>query len=70
MKSFFFFLGEIIVLDNGRVLHGRNGFENDPNSPQDMSRHLEGIYLDWDEVRAKRRDLQLELNLVEHPPIY
>ena len=63
-------LGDIICLDNRRVLHGRTGFGNSPDATHDMSRHLEGIYLDWDEICSKRRVLQYDLGLDVHPPIY
>ena len=44
--------GEIAVFDNTRVTHGRESFlENEP-------RHLEGCYIDWDEIYSKMRFLE------------
>jgi len=45
--------GSVMTLDNLRVVHGRTEY-NGANA----SRHLEGCYMDWDEVRSKRRVLQ------------
>lgn len=38
--------GELVAFDNRRVLHGRSGYEADPN------RHLQGCYIDIDAVRS------------------
>ncbi|KAK8734026.1 hypothetical protein OTU49_006306 [Cherax quadricarinatus] len=48
--------GDIIVLDNMRVLHGRKGFNSTSGE-----RLLEGCYWDWDMVRSRRRVLQANL---------
>lgn len=47
--------GDILVLDNTRVLHGRQAFEPDVSSGP---RHIHNAYIDWDELRSKRRVLQ------------
>ncbi|XP_071533113.1 gamma-butyrobetaine dioxygenase-like isoform X1 [Panulirus ornatus] len=46
--------GDIIVFDNTRVLHGRKGYEMAHGD-----RHLEGGYWEWDQVRSRRRSLQI-----------
>nr|XP_027232158.1 uncharacterized protein LOC113823678 [Penaeus vannamei] len=46
---------DILVLDNTRVLHGRQAFEPDVSSGP---RHIHNAYIDWDELRSKRRVLQ------------
>ena len=38
-------LGTIMMFDNLRILHGRSAID-----PKDF-RHLEGCYVDWDEVK-------------------
>ncbi|XP_071512001.1 gamma-butyrobetaine dioxygenase-like [Diadema antillarum] len=45
--------GDILIMDNHRVLHGREAFTMKSGS----SRHLEGGYLDWDAVLSKIRVL-------------
>lgn len=45
--------GEMIAFDNLRVLHGRDAF--DPDSGR---RHIQGVYLDRDQVRSLRRVLE------------
>ena len=40
--------GDILCFDNRRVLHGRTSF--DPNSGQ---RHLQGYYMDRDEISGR-----------------
>ena len=40
--------GDILCFDNRRVLHGRTSF--DPNSGQ---RHLQGYYMDRDEILGR-----------------
>jgi len=51
--------GDMIVFDNVRLVHGREPLlETDKVG----ERHLEGGYLDWDEVRSRRRVLQERLN--------
>ena len=48
----------MIVFDNVRLVHGR-----EPLYETELvgERHLEGGYLDWDEVRSRRRVLQEKL---------
>ena len=38
-----------------RVLHGRRGF------PPGTQRFMQGGYIDWEEIRSRRRVLDLEL---------
>lgn len=45
--------GEMVVMDNFRVLHGRLAYEE-----SEGERHIVSGYWDWDEVRSKRRVLQ------------
>ena len=52
--------GDMVCLHNYRVLHGRTGFTLSPGSP---TRHLEGCYLDWDDVHSRRRLLLQDLGL-------
>ena len=47
------FVGDVICFHNYRVLHGRDKYEIRANE----ERLLEGSYLDWDEMRSKRRAL-------------
>ncbi|XP_047196678.1 gamma-butyrobetaine dioxygenase-like [Hippoglossus stenolepis] len=46
--------GEMVTFDNWRLLHGRRSYVTRP----DCSRHLEGAYLDWDEVMSRLRLLR------------
>ncbi|XP_061595064.1 gamma-butyrobetaine dioxygenase [Cololabis saira] len=46
--------GDIVTFDNWRLLHGRRSYESRP----DRLRHLEGAYLDWDEVMSRLRILR------------
>ncbi|KAI3376911.1 hypothetical protein L3Q82_000160 [Scortum barcoo] len=46
--------GDIVTFDNWRLLHGRSSYISRP----DMLRHLEGAYLDWDEVMSRLRILR------------
>lgn len=41
--------GECVIFDNQRVFHGRRGYALE----QDGHRHLQGGYMDWDEVISK-----------------
>ncbi|XP_071953132.1 gamma-butyrobetaine dioxygenase-like [Antedon mediterranea] len=45
--------GEAICLDNTRVLHGRTAFE----AGYSIQRHLQGLYLDWDEIYSRMRGI-------------
>ncbi|XP_076066288.1 gamma-butyrobetaine dioxygenase-like [Oratosquilla oratoria] len=47
--------GDILVLDNMRVLHGRQPFDS---STSVGCRHFHNAYIDWDELRSRRRVLQ------------
>ncbi|CAG0902822.1 unnamed protein product [Darwinula stevensoni] len=44
--------GDMLAFDNIRILHGRKDFGTH------LSRHIEGCYVDWDEVRSKSRVLE------------
>nr|XP_020464453.1 gamma-butyrobetaine dioxygenase [Monopterus albus] len=46
--------GDIVTFDNWRLLHGRRNYISRP----DKLRHLEGAYLDWDEVMSRLRILR------------
>ncbi|XP_033486142.1 gamma-butyrobetaine dioxygenase [Epinephelus lanceolatus] len=46
--------GDIVTFDNWRLLHGRRPYISSP----DRLRHLEGAYLDWDEVMSRLRILR------------
>uniref|UniRef100_A0A1A8HL16 gamma-butyrobetaine dioxygenase n=1 Tax=Nothobranchius korthausae TaxID=1143690 RepID=A0A1A8HL16_9TELE len=46
--------GDIVTFDNWRLLHGRRRYVSRP----DRLRHLEGAYLDWDEVMSRLRVLR------------
>ncbi|XP_031425263.1 gamma-butyrobetaine dioxygenase [Clupea harengus] len=46
--------GDLVTFDNWRLLHGRRNYLSDANS----RRHLEGAYLDWDEVMSRLRILR------------
>ncbi|XP_006820164.1 gamma-butyrobetaine dioxygenase-like [Saccoglossus kowalevskii] len=49
--------GDMVAFNNIRVLHGRSAFK----IGQQGSRHLEGGYIDWDEIRSKLRVLKASL---------
>lgn len=55
--------GDIVTFANTRVLHGRVGFV------ATSSRHLQGGYINWDEIRSRRRVLDLELYADKFPLI-
>jgi len=42
-----------MIFDNWRLLHGREGFD-----PSKSDRHLEGCYVDWDEIYSTIRVLE------------
>ncbi|XP_053721851.1 gamma-butyrobetaine dioxygenase [Synchiropus splendidus] len=46
--------GDMVTFDNWRLLHGRRSYVSRP----DGLRHLEGAYLDWDEVMSRLRILR------------
>ncbi|MEQ2255238.1 hypothetical protein ILYODFUR_011783 [Ilyodon furcidens] len=46
--------GDMVTFDNWRLLHGRKSYISKP----DRLRHLEGAYLDWDEVMSRLRILR------------
>ncbi|XP_078583873.1 gamma-butyrobetaine dioxygenase-like [Branchiostoma floridae x Branchiostoma japonicum] len=50
--------GEMMVFDNTRVLHGRSAY-----SPDSGTRHLQGGYMDWDDVYSRMRVLEMELGI-------
>lgn len=45
--------GEMIVMDNYRVLHGRQAYQEGKGE-----RHIVSGYWDWDAVKSKRRVLR------------
>ncbi|XP_019626570.1 PREDICTED: gamma-butyrobetaine dioxygenase-like [Branchiostoma belcheri] len=49
--------GEMIVFDNTRTLHGRSAYS------LDSTRHLQGGYLDWDEINSRMRVLKVDLGI-------
>ncbi|MPC14458.1 Gamma-butyrobetaine dioxygenase [Portunus trituberculatus] len=49
--------GDMIVFDNLRVMHGRQGYRADRGE-----RWLQGGYLEWDSVRSLRRVLRKNIN--------
>lgn len=46
--------GDMVMFDNSRLLHGRRSYVSRP----ERLRHLEGAYLDWDEVMSRLRVLR------------
>lgn len=46
--------GDLVTFDNWRLLHGRRSYL----THADTVRHLEGAYLDWDEVMSRLRVLR------------
>ncbi|XP_022089280.1 gamma-butyrobetaine dioxygenase-like isoform X2 [Acanthaster planci] len=48
--------GDILSLNNWRVLHGRSSFQ----LTEAGGRHVEGGYLDWDEVNSRLRVLTIQ----------
>ncbi|XP_066509346.1 gamma-butyrobetaine dioxygenase-like [Hoplias malabaricus] len=50
--------GDLVTFDNWRLLHGRKSYLSRVGSP----RHLEGAYLDWDEVMSRLRILRKTLH--------
>ncbi|XP_078000554.1 gamma-butyrobetaine dioxygenase-like [Glandiceps talaboti] len=54
--------GDLIMLDNTRVLHGRMGIHVTENA----IRHLVLAYMDWDNISSKMRTLREKLELPFH----
>ncbi|XP_035663162.1 gamma-butyrobetaine dioxygenase-like [Branchiostoma floridae] len=52
--------GEMMVFDNTRVLHGRSAY-----SPDSGTRHLQGGYMDWDDVYSRMRVLEMDHGIKE-----
>lgn len=50
--------GDLVTFDNWRLLHGRRSYVSSP----DRLRHLEGAYLDWDEVMSRLRILRAKVH--------
>ena len=42
--------GDLVMFDNRRILHGREAYD-----PMTGNRHLQGVYIDRDSARARRR---------------
>ena len=53
-------IGQCVVFDNHRVLHGRSGFEMRGDAGK---RVYHGGYMDWDEIISKLNVLRIKLNL-------
>ncbi|XP_070534063.1 gamma-butyrobetaine dioxygenase-like [Ptychodera flava] len=51
--------GDLVVFNNVRVLHGREAF----NVHGSGERHLEGGYIDWDDVHSRIRVLRTKFDL-------
>ena len=56
--------GSMMAFDNYRVLHGRSAFEVFPGS----YRHLEGGYLDWDDVLSYMRVFERDHHINDRTP--
>jgi gamma-butyrobetaine dioxygenase len=52
--------GELLIMDNRRLLHGRTGFD-----PAEGLRHLQGCYIDIDGPRSLYRVLRRRLSAGE-----
>ncbi|ODM97506.1 Gamma-butyrobetaine dioxygenase, partial [Orchesella cincta] len=48
--------GEVLIFDNWRFLHGREGFDTSKGH-----RHLEGCYIDWDEIYSRIRVIENDM---------
>ena len=55
-----FYVGECVVFDNHRVLHGRVGYTLDPRGG---TRFYNGCYADWDEVLSTLNLLRVKLGI-------
>ena len=51
-------IGQCVVFDNHRVLHGRSGFEMRGDAGK---RAYHGGYMDWDEIISKLNVLRIKL---------
>jgi len=47
--------GDVLTLHGHRVLHGRLPFD-----PVSGARHLQDVYMEWDDLMARRRVLRCE----------
>ncbi|KAG7154699.1 Gamma-butyrobetaine dioxygenase-like 2 [Homarus americanus] len=47
--------GMILTFDNMRIVHGRTSYMSGSGE-----RHVEGCYIDWDEVKSRRRVLEVQ----------
>eukprot|EP00164_Ancoracysta_twista_P004913 GFYU01006679.1.p1 GENE.GFYU01006679.1~~GFYU01006679.1.p1 ORF type:complete len:576 (+),score=98.70 GFYU01006679.1:93-1730(+) len=61
--------GDLLVMMNGRVLHGRKAFEGAVSSESSVdtstpTRHLQGCYIDVDEVRSRHNILDSAMSIV------
>lgn len=50
--------GDIFVVDNQRVMHGRKGFDSNKEE-----RQLELAYVEWDGIHSTRRLLMKDLGI-------
>ncbi|XP_065123739.1 gamma-butyrobetaine dioxygenase [Paramisgurnus dabryanus] len=51
--------GDLVTFDNWRLLHGRKSYvSHSVQKNRNSTRHLEGAYLDWDEVMSRLRILR------------
>jgi len=48
--------GDILTIDNRRIMHSRANYS-------DGARHLNGVYVDWDEIYPKIRVLRKKFNV-------
>jgi len=53
--------GEVCCFYNNRVMHGRTSYEMTPG----LERHLEGVYMEVDEITSRRRVLQDAMDRTE-----
>ncbi len=54
--------GDLLTIHNHRILHGRLAYD-----PRSGDRHLQDLYMEWDDVMAKRRILRGHLPLEAWP---
>ena len=54
--------GDCIVFDNQRILHGRKGYTLEAGG----FRHLQGTYVDWDEINSKVNALRESYERCQH----